>query len=256
MAFYHPTARFSTKGKVLVVPVVSVANVAQLAADLLIASLSLHRVGIFDPRSLVPVVGAREDDLPGVTTPLELFGRDDIDVAVIQQRSPALKSSKQDFVDSLLEFIRTSGASAVLVIGGVDMSNRTDTQMLTPTCQIVPPGTPDLTSGPLAVLTTLPIPVYTSPVSQFLHIDAERTAIPFIPGGGLSRRILSSLPDTWQIPIVCLLQYVMEGDNRADAQLMAAVVSKVLQVEVLNWKQPSSWGHGLFGTPHDQTLYG
>lgn len=255
MAFYHPTARFSTKGKVLVVPVVSVANVAQLAADLLIASLSLHRVGIFDPRSLVPVVGAREDDLPGVTTPLELFGRDDIDVAVIQQRSPALKSSKQDFVDSLLEFIRTSGASAVLVIGGVDMSNRTDTQMLTPTCQIVPPGTPDLTSGPLAALTTLPIPVYTSPVSQFLHIDAERTAIPFIPGGGLSRRILSSLPDT-EIPIVCLLQYVMEGDNRADAQLMAAVVSKVLQVEVLNWKQPSSWGHGLFGTPHDQTLYG
>lgn len=94
MAFYHPTARFSTKGKVLVVPVVSVANVAQLAADLLIASLSLHRVGIFDPRSLVPVVGAREDDLPGVTTPLELFGRDDIDVAVIQQRSPALKVIK------------------------------------------------------------------------------------------------------------------------------------------------------------------
>lgn len=87
MTFYHPTDHFSTKGKVLIVvrmppsdsrqltdprqPVVSVANVAQLAADLLIASLSLHRVGIFDPRSLVPVVGAREDDLPGVTTPLE-----------------------------------------------------------------------------------------------------------------------------------------------------------------------------------------
>jgi hypothetical protein len=52
-------------------PVVSVANVAQLAADLLITSLSLHRVGIFDPRSLVPVVGAREDGLPGVVTPLE-----------------------------------------------------------------------------------------------------------------------------------------------------------------------------------------
>jgi len=52
-------------------PVVSVANVAQLAADLLIASLSLDRVGIFDPRNLIPVVGAREDGLPGVTTPLE-----------------------------------------------------------------------------------------------------------------------------------------------------------------------------------------
>jgi proteasome assembly chaperone 2 len=48
----------------------------------------------------------------------------------------------------------------------------------------------------------------------------------------------------------------MEGDNREDAQLMAAVVSKVLQIEVPSWKQPSSWSYGLFGTPHDQTLYG
>lgn len=78
-----------------------------------------------------------------------VFGRDNVNVTVIQQRSPALKvtkptlgrdltmliphptkSSKQDFVESLLEFIRTSGASAVLIIGGVDMSNRTDPQML------------------------------------------------------------------------------------------------------------------------------
>ncbi|KAG1746147.1 hypothetical protein EDB19DRAFT_1894287 [Suillus lakei] len=241
MTFYHPTTSFSTKGKVLVVVRMPISDSRQLTED------KLSKVArIFDPRNLVPVVGAREDDLPGITTPLELFGRDDVNVA----------SSKQDFVDSLLEFIRTSGASAVLVIGGVDMSNRTDPQMLTPTCQIVPPGIPDLTSGPLAALTTLPIPVYTSPVSQVLHSDAERTAIPFIPGGGLSRRLLSSLSETWQIPTVCLLQYVMEGDNRSDAQLMAAVVSKVLQIDVLNWKQPSSWGHGLFGTPHDQTLYG
>lgn len=52
-------------------PVVSTANVGQLAADLLISSLDLHRIGIFNPKDLVPVVGAREDDGPGVTTPLE-----------------------------------------------------------------------------------------------------------------------------------------------------------------------------------------
>lgn len=50
---------------------VSAANVGQLAADLIISSLDLHRIGIFDPGDLVPVVGAREDDEPGVTTPLE-----------------------------------------------------------------------------------------------------------------------------------------------------------------------------------------
>ena len=49
----------------------SVGNVAQLAADLLIASLKLDRVGVFDPQYLVPVVGAREDGTAGLTTPIE-----------------------------------------------------------------------------------------------------------------------------------------------------------------------------------------
>lgn len=52
--------------------------------------------------------------------------------------TPSHQSSKQDFVDSLLEFIRTSGASAVLIIGGVDMSNRTDTQMLLSCNDLIP----------------------------------------------------------------------------------------------------------------------
>lgn len=49
----------------------STANVSQLAVDLLIASLSLKQVGIFDPRDLVPVVGGREDGEEGITTPFE-----------------------------------------------------------------------------------------------------------------------------------------------------------------------------------------
>lgn len=52
-------------------PVVSAANVAQLAADLLIASLSLRLIGVFDSCDLVPVVGGRDDREEGVSTPLE-----------------------------------------------------------------------------------------------------------------------------------------------------------------------------------------
>jgi proteasome assembly chaperone 2 len=50
---------------------VSTANVSQLAVDLLIASFSLHRIGIFDSGFFVPVVGGRENGEEGVTTPLE-----------------------------------------------------------------------------------------------------------------------------------------------------------------------------------------
>jgi proteasome assembly chaperone 2 len=90
-------------------PIVSTANVAQLAADLLIASLDLKCVGLFDARYLVPAIGPR-DDGDGVTTALEcvcprrwisvseltflpVYGREGIDVVVMQPRSPVLKAS-------------------------------------------------------------------------------------------------------------------------------------------------------------------
>ncbi|KII92413.1 hypothetical protein PLICRDRAFT_50798 [Plicaturopsis crispa FD-325 SS-3] len=255
MPFFHPAEKITLAGKVLVVPVVSTANVSQLAADLLIASLGLHRIGIFDPRDLVPVVGGREDGEDGITTPLELHGSTGSEVLVIQQRSPALKSRKQDYIDSLLGFIKESGISSVLFLSGVDLSNRTDAQMMTPTYFIRPPNAPELSSAPLSGIKDLPIPAYTSPVPQRPSSLSEEPDIPFIPGGGLTRRILSSIP-SWSVSTAALLQFVLEGDNRADANLLAAVAAKVLAIDIRVWKQPSSWQQGLFGTPHDQTLYG
>jgi proteasome assembly chaperone 2 len=51
--------------------VVSTANVSQLAADLLITSLSLKRVALVDPKYFIPAVGGRDDGEAGVTVPLE-----------------------------------------------------------------------------------------------------------------------------------------------------------------------------------------
>jgi proteasome assembly chaperone 2 len=159
-------------------------------------------------------------------------------------------------------------------LSGVDMSNRTDAQMMfvtfkcfarlhryllspsTPTYYIRPPRSPSWEGSSLSPITQLPIPEYSSPVSQFPGASQDEGPIPFIPGGGLTRRILSNLPESWEIPAAALLQFVLEGDNRSDASLMAAVVAKVLALEVPEWKQPFSWQQGLFGTPHDQTLYG
>ena len=200
MSFYHPVLPFGLHGKTLVVvsivllslkngrvltprsqgqPVVSIANVAQLAVDLLIASLSLRKIGMFDPRDVVPVIGGREDGEEGITTPLEcvcvplllmpyalsstsdsdtftVFGREGCKIVLIQQRSPVLvvrvstfvscnvygllgltpsdrvlsQSRKQAFIDSLFKFVQEHRLSAVLILSGVDMSNRTDAQMM------------------------------------------------------------------------------------------------------------------------------
>ncbi|KIM45204.1 hypothetical protein M413DRAFT_441885 [Hebeloma cylindrosporum] len=256
MDFLHPTTPFNLEGKAVIIPVVSTANVAQLAVDLIIASFSLQRVAVFDSSFLVPVVGAREDDQKGITTPLELYGHPSIDFVVVQQRSPVLKSRKQDFIESLLEFIKVSNFGAALFLSGVDLSNRTDAQMLTPTYQVRPTNGTSLASTPLESLLTLPIPIYTSPVQQRSQEGAESNTISFIPGGGLTRRMLSSIPAGWNIPTAGLLQFVLEGDNRADAGMLASVVAKVFGKDITQWRQPGSWRDGLFGTPHDQTLYG
>ncbi|KAF9482108.1 hypothetical protein BDN70DRAFT_802116 [Pholiota conissans] len=256
MSFIYPSVPFNLEGKAIVVPVVSTANVAQLAIDLVIASLSLERVAVLDPEYCVPVVGAREDGQQGITTPLELYGHHELDFVVVQQRSPVLKSKKQEYIDALFNFIKSSQFSAVLFLSGVDLSNRTDSQMMTPTYQIRPENTPSLSSSPLESLSSLPIPLYTSPVDQSLPKTGETSSIPFIPGGGLMRRILLSIPKGWELPTASLLQFVLEGDNRTDAGFLASVVVKVVGKDVAQWKQPNSWKDGLFGTPHDQTLYG
>ncbi|KAH9176311.1 PAC2 family-domain-containing protein [Lactarius sanguifluus] len=257
MTFYHPVLPFALHGKTLVVPIVSIANIAQLAVDLLIASLSLRKIGIFDSRDLVPVIGGREDGEEGITTPLELFGREGCEIVLIQQRSPVLVPRKQAFIDSLFQFVQEQRLSAVLILSGVDMSDRTDAQMMTPTYYIRPPNSSSWENSTLSPISQLPIPEYTSPVSQHPGAPPQTEGpIPFIPGGGLTRRILSNLPGTWNIPTAALLQFVLEGDNRSDASLMASVTAKVLSLEVPAWREPSSWQQGLFGTPHDQTLYG
>ncbi|KAJ7287865.1 PAC2 family-domain-containing protein [Mycena rebaudengoi] len=233
MVFLKPTqGPVELKGKALIVPVVSTANVSQLAADLLIASLSLQRVGIFD--SGLP------QDGPGVCTPLELYGRDGSDVVVVQQRSPVLKSCKHEFIDALLQFIESSGVASVLFLSGVDLSNRTDAQMVTGPSYQLRPTTVPLSSTPLARLETLPIPVYSSP---------SESEVPFIPGGSLTRRILQTISKTQStVPTAAILQFVLE----------ASVVVAILGITVDGGRliEPQSWKQGLFGAPPDQTLYG
>ncbi|TFY79887.1 hypothetical protein EWM64_g4120 [Hericium alpestre] len=179
-------------------------------------------------------------------TPVQLHGK-----ALVVAR-------KEEFIASLLQFIQEYQISSVLFLSGVDSSNRTDLQMQVPTYLIRPPNSPPYDNTRLSGLSSLPIPEFTSPIIQHpSRISlANEGPVPFIPGGGLTRRMLSSIPPSWSVPTASILQFVLEGDNRQDAALMAAIVAKVLSMEIDEWKQPSSWKDGLFGTPHDQTLYG
>ncbi|KDQ21531.1 hypothetical protein BOTBODRAFT_25969 [Botryobasidium botryosum FD-172 SS1] len=249
--------KLSFASSTLVLPIVSTGNVAQLAVDLLIASRGLRRVGILDAQDLFSVTGAREDGETGVTTPLEIFGKEGGSFYVIQQRSPVLKARKEHFISSFLDFVQQQKFGSLLVLSGVDVSIRSDQQMQNPTYHYVPVKAPSL-AAPLSSISTI-VPPYSAPTQLDLpasgeHAQGQDSGVPFMPGSGLTRRLLSSLPPT--LPAAALLEFVLEGDNRADAQMLASVVAKVLGLENVEWKEPSSWRQGLFGTPHDQTLFG
>ncbi|KAF8507452.1 PAC2 family-domain-containing protein [Hysterangium stoloniferum] len=232
--------------KSLVIPIVSVANVPQLAIDILIASFSLSRLGTFSPKYHVPIVGGRECDQHGVTTAFELFGKSDVSFVVVQQRSP---TQKEKFTASLFNFVKDTGFKSLLFVSAVDSTNRTDSQMHTPLYQLIPAVSPPLEESPISLLTSLP--EYRTGISAPLTQST-------IPGGGLTRRLFSSVPDGWSICTGFLVWIGMEGDNRGDATLVASVVAKILSEDrrIQEWKQPESWQQGLFGTPNDQTLFG
>ena len=125
----------------------------------------------------------------------------------------------------------------------------------TPIYQIVPSGFDLSSSKRLAGVTQLPIYEFPDSTSEG---NLNQKSIPLVPGGGLTRRILSSdlLPSS--IAVACILQFVLEGDNREDAALMASAVNQLLGLKISpsQWKHPESWNQGLFGTPHDQSIFG
>jgi len=258
---FHPTGSYpaSLKDTTLIIPIVSTANLPQLAVDLLISSLALERVGILDGGLLLlPVVGGREDGLLGVTTPLEVYGKQGWPFHLVQQRSPVIKSRKEEFVISLLDFVKSSQFASVLILAGVDLSQRIDAHMSTPTYYLQPRHT---TSSALAASPLSRIPAFLPSFSPPSY-QTQSSDVPVLPSSGLTPLLLrslsqSSLEEVSFPPTLVILQYVLEGDNRPDAVILATIVAQAIGVsEEFTWKEPGSWRQGLFGTPHDQTLFG
>lgn len=137
-------------GTRLLLPLVSLGSVPQLAVDLLVASLQLERVAYLSSHHHVPILGALDTNRPsltGVSTPIEIFQDPARSLTLILQRSPPLKvrslvfilncfildvcaqSHKDDFIHDLVDFVRQSQFSAVLLLGSMDAATRRDADL-------------------------------------------------------------------------------------------------------------------------------
>ncbi|ORY23634.1 PAC2 family-domain-containing protein [Naematelia encephala] len=278
MVAYYPSGPSTLRNKVLIVPAVSLANLPQLAADLLITTLGLSRTGFIGRgETVIPLsgVGERGEILTGG---LEVYGREDSELVVIQQRSPTLKAKKDAHLSLLSDFITSNDFAFVLILASLDASDRDDESLqhayvtaqspeISPELYystyhryIIPPN---LSSSDKASLTKrLP-----NLASRMTTPTAHQPYPPFLPYAGLTRRILTTLQkDTDKVPHAALAYWCSEGDNRADAHALAAEVLEVFTSAgdlKLELKEPKSW-EGLFGpgegwtgaTARDAVLYG
>ncbi|ELU38916.1 PAC2 domain-containing protein [Rhizoctonia solani AG-1 IA] len=224
----------------LLQPVVSAGNVPQLCADLLIHTLGLRHIGLFDPSYYAPAVGGKDGkNSPAISSPMELFGLPGGDIFVLHQRSPVLKAQ----TNQLGRTPKWGWFSSITVYADLTSNYPRSNHYVI----LAKDTTQELiTSTSLTGL--LELPLLGRPLA-----DQDNLENSVIPGTGLARRLLRAPGTT---PRIALMQYVAEGDNIPDAHAMATVVAKALKIQIEGWIQPPSWSFAMYGTPHDQQLFG
>ena len=98
---------------------VTVANVGQLAADLLISTLGLRHVAYLEDQNVLPCSGhdAFTEGRGEVVTALELFSDSSLGLFVLQQRAPVIGGRQREFAAHLADWLQDAGFAEVRFLG-------------------------------------------------------------------------------------------------------------------------------------------
>ncbi|XP_069778566.1 proteasome assembly chaperone 2 [Narcine bancroftii] len=251
-------------GYTLITPVVSVGNVGQLTADLIISTLGLPRIGYIHSECLVPVVGNNPyatalENSAEICTSCEVYALADRKLAVLQIRSPIIQGKQRSFRQQLLSWIKESEFSRVVVLSSTYAHHRVDQQLLGPPLRYL--ATPALQTIVGEKFQTLKWKEMEK-VAAFPGISDVEMELS-IPGGGITKSLYADSCSEG-IPLVVLLLFCSEGDNIPDALNLLNFLNEWLQlIEKTNdrqpmtrqpWKIPSSW-QLLFGSGIPPALF-
>ncbi|KAF7690883.1 proteasome assembly chaperone 2 isoform X2 [Silurus meridionalis] len=244
----------SFKGFTLIMPAVSVGNVGQLAADLIISTLDMVRVGHFHTDCLIPMAGnnpygVAEEDAALLCTNAEVYCRGDLQLAVLQIRTPILPTKMKSFRKTLLSWIKTSGFSRTVLLSSCHAHHRDDQQLLSsPLRYLLTPALREDVEGTLQSLGWREM----ERVSPFPGITDSDSLRLYIPGGGVTKALYNDCCSE-NMSMAVLLLFCSEGDNVPDTFTLVNhlndwlhLLAKPVQGSV-PWRIPSSW-RLLFGS--------
>lgn len=232
-------------GYTLLVPSVSVGNVAQLATDLLIETLKLEKVGLLWHPALIPIVGppAYDHDKDQTTTTAEVYVSEERKLVVLQIRAPLVGALQPDFLDKLTDFVRDRQLAEVIILSSSFAHENHQ-----------------VGARPYKYLTN----------EKFLSVHAGAVeALQWSPlegnvihGGVYAAKLLAACTEK-EVGAFVLFTYVSEGDNTADAVQLVSLVDQLKQPQLLPREEdgmkiklaiPISWKH-LFGNAAPADVY-
>ncbi|GAB2224837.1 hypothetical protein Drorol1_Dr00005614 [Drosera rotundifolia] len=266
----------------LVLPALSIGNVAQLALDLLISSTGADRVGYLDDPHVLPCVGNDAyGPLPQGTLalPLEVYDLVSSNLTFIQQRSPVVKGKMIQFAENLADFAVATGKTHVIVLSSLDFGRWKRV---------------DMSSG-------LQIHYLSSSNANGMDVKCEsigwkklqeynpaqrrwKYLSNIVEGNDLKEEVslfdddleeededyYASLPfaalyscfKSRGLKVTCLLCYCSEGDNMPDSFGLAEAACKLLRLTPTSfhgngdsrWAIPLSW-KSVYGPPPDMSLF-
>jgi len=261
----------------LFVPTISVGNVGQLSADLIISTLLMDRIGYIHHPSMLPVAGNNpfaHEDATGcrLTTCCEVYESMATQMMVIQQRAPFIKGRKKEYIEWLTKWIKDRHFGRIVILTSSFAQERLDHQMGGSPFRILKSKSMDEQSGDLFHCKmnwnelekrhSFPAPTPQQVAS------GEDNQLVYMPGSGIAKTLFEKCQDEC---VLVFMMFVSEGDNAHDALAMADQLnswlcllesdkrSQSLTTEhhakgISKWKVPTSW-RLVFGSRFDQRLY-
>ncbi|OBA20056.1 hypothetical protein METBIDRAFT_79361 [Metschnikowia bicuspidata var. bicuspidata NRRL YB-4993] len=221
------------RNSILLIPSVSIANIPQLALDLLLHSLEFKKVATLSDDYLYPFVSpvdhASTSQPPGgVSFGLEVFFCKGQNLTLIQQRAPLMPGFPARHVaEVIVPFVEASQFKHVVVLHLLDAGLARG---------VLP--------GDVLIFTSEDVLTESFSSLSISKTATDPTAVIAQDTSPYAKALVDIISKYSTLSLIVI--YAYEGDNLYDAQVMGRKSADFLLLRVEEWRSPVSW-YGVYG---------
>jgi proteasome assembly chaperone 2 len=230
--------------KSLFLPSLNVGNIGQLSIDVILTTFQLKRVGFLVSPYVTPSVGNYTSN--SVTTSLEVFQSTSGSTFYIQQRAPICKGRNREYTLDLVEWIKASEFSEVILLNSAEKS-------------ILLQEYENLGVGPH--IRTITVPKDTLKYQNYDQFSLSDSLFSSTINKGTMTAYLIEFCTEKSINLLVVTLFVSESDNMnvVDALQLCQILAKEGNLgetpKEIDWAIPDYWKKLFQSGPINKTLY-